>query len=133
MALGNNKLFEIRLKGINRGNLARNCSPGVTYVVATSMDKAYNAMRILYGSDPDYTDAKDFELDSIKLVASETNPNRCGTDTYKLVLADDFFNKFTTNTGFDVKALKEFIEQEKEENADDEDTKDADSDEEETV
>ncbi len=112
MGLGNNKLFEIRVKGINRGNLARNCSPGVTYVVSSSMDKAYNAVCILYGCDPNYTDVKDFELESIKLVADESNPNTCLTDTYKLIMADDFFNKFTVNGNLDIDAVKDFVEKE---------------------
>ena len=116
MGLGNNKLFEIKVKGINRGNLARNSSPGVTYVVSTSMDKAYNAVCILYGCDPNYTDVKDFELESIKLVADESNPNTCLTDTYKLIMADDFFKRFTNDNKLDIKAIKEFVEQENEEN-----------------
>lgn len=123
MGLGNNKLFEIRVKGINRGNLARNCSPGVTYVVSSSMDKAYNAVCILYGCDPNYTDVKDFELESIKLVADESNPNTCLTDTYKLIMADDFFNKFTVNGNLDIDAVKDFVEKENLENdTDDSDT-----------
>ena len=131
MALGNNKLFEIRVKGINRGNLARNSSPGVTYVVSSSMDKAYNAMRMLYGSDSDYTDAKDFELESIKLIADEANPNSCETDTYKLILADKFFERFTKDKIVDIKAVADFVAKEKEENGieSDEDTDDEDYDE----
>lgn len=123
MGLGNNKLFEIRVKGINRGNLARNCSPGVTYVVSSSMDKAYNAVCILYGCDPNYTDVKDFELESIKLVADESNPNTCLTDTYKLIMADDFFDKFTVNGNLDIDAVKDFVEKEDlENNTDNSDT-----------
>ena len=114
--MGNNKLFEIRVKGINRGNLARNSSPGVTYVVSSSMDKAYNAMRMLYGSDSDYTDAKDFELESIRLVADESNPNTCETDTYKLILADKFFEMFSKDKIVDIKAVADFVAKEKEEN-----------------
>ena len=116
MGMGNNKLFEIRVKGINRGNLARNSSPGVTYVVSSSMDKAYNAMRMLYGSDSDYTDAKDFELESIRLVADESNPNTCETDTYKLILADKFFEMFSKDKIIDIKAVADFVAKEKEEN-----------------
>ena len=116
MGMGNNKLFEIRVKGINRGNLARNSSPGVTYVVSSSMDKAYNAMRMLYGSDSDYTDAKDFELESIRLVADESNPNTCETDTYKLILADKFFEMFSKDKIVDIKAVADFVAKEKEEN-----------------
>ena len=123
MGLGNNKLFEMRVKGINRGNLARNCSPGVTYVVSSSMDKAYNAVCILYGCDPNYTDVKDFELESIKLVADESNPNTCLTDTYKLIMADDFFDKFTVNGNLDIDAVKDFVEKEDlENNTDNSDT-----------
>ena len=130
MGMGNNKLFEIRVKGVNRGNLARNCSPGVTYVISSSMDKAYNAMRMLYGSDSDYTDAKDFELESIKLIADEANPNSCETDTYKLILADKFFEMFTKNKVIDIDAVADFVAKEKEENGisndeDDEDTDDS--------
>ena len=128
MGLGNNKLFEIKVKGINRGNLARNSSPGVTYVVSTSMDKAYNAVCILYGCDPNYTDVKDFELESIKLVADESNPNTCLTDTYKLIMADDFFKRFTHNNTLDIKAIKEFVEQENEENGTNIDKDDDDDD-----
>lgn len=116
MGMGNNKLFEIRVKGINRGNLARNSSPGVTYVVSSSMDKAYNAMRMLYGSDSDYTDAKDFELESIRLVADESNPNTCETDTYKLILADKFFEMFSKDKIIDIKSVADFVAKEKEEN-----------------
>ena len=128
MGLGNNKLFEIKVKGINRGNLARNSSPGVTYVVSSSMDKAYNAICILYGSDPNYTDIKDFELESIKLIADQSNPNTCLTDTYKLIMADDFFERFTHNNTLDIKAVEEFVEQENEENDTDMDENDDDDD-----
>ena len=128
MGLGNNKLFEIKVKGINRGNLARNSSPGVTYVVSPSMDKAYNAVCILYGCDPNYTDVKDFELESIKLVADESNPNTCLTDTYKLIMADDFFKRFTNDNKLDIKAIKEFVEQENEENGTNIDKDDDDDD-----
>lgn len=119
MSLGNNKLFEIRLKGINRGNFARNCSPGVIYVVAKSMDKAYNSICLIYGSDPQYTDIKDFELDSIRLVADESNPNTCLTDTYKLIMADNFYDTYTIDGKIDLNALKEDIEKENEENLSD--------------
>lgn len=136
MALGNNKLFEIRIKGINRGTFARNCSPGITYVVASSMDKAYNTLRLLYGSDPDYIgNAKDFELDSIKLIADEANPNECETDTYKLIMADSFFERFVKDKVVDVNAISEFLKQEKEqqnkerlENDEDNENKDLEED-----
>ena len=137
MGMGNNKLFEIRVKGINRGNLARNSSPGVTYVVSSSMDKAYNAMRMLYGSDSDYTDAKDFELESIRLVADESNPNTCETDTYKLILADKFFEMFSKDKIIDIKAVADFVAKEKEENGisdnDDEEEEDDNNDDPEVV
>ena len=116
MGLGNNKLFAIRLKGVCHGNLADNCSPGLTYVVAKSMDKAYNAVRLLYGSDPNYEGkSKDFELDTIVLVADESNPNSCDSDSFKLIIADDFFNKFKTNDNkIDLEAIKDFVEDENE-------------------
>ena len=87
------------------------------------MDKAYNAVCILYGCDPNYTDVKDFELESIKLVADESNPNTCLTDTYKLIMADDFFDKFTVNGNLDIDAVKDFVEKEDlENNTDNSDT-----------
>ena len=112
MSLGKQKLFEIRLKGINRGNLARNSSPGVTYVVSTSIDKAYNAICLLYGNDPNYTDIKDFELESVKLIADESNPNTCLSDSYKLIVADDFYDKFSNGNQIDIDAIKDFIQEE---------------------
>ena len=121
MALGNNKLFRIKVKGINRGNLARNSSPGVTYIVSSSMDKAYNALCILYGSDPNYTDIKDFELETIELIADESNPNTCLTDTYKLIMADSFFERFTVNNKLDIQAVKDFVENENSINNNDKD------------
>lgn len=133
MALGNNKLFRIKVKGINRGNLARNSSPGVTYIVSSSMDKAYNALCILYGSDPNYTDIKDFELETIELVADESNPNTCLTDTYKLIMADNFFERFTVNNKLDIQAVKDFVENENSINNNDKDDEDDDTELEENV
>lgn len=133
MALGNNKLFRIKVKGINRGNLARNSSPGVTYIVSSSMDKAYNALCILYGSDPNYTDIKDFELETIELVADESNPNTCLTDTYKLIMADNFFERFTVNNKLDIQAVKDFVENENAIINNNEDDKDDDTELEENV
>jgi hypothetical protein len=133
MALGNNKLFRIKVKGINRGNLARNSSPGVTYIVSSSMDKAYNALCILYGSDPNYTDIKDFELETIELVADESNPNTCLTDTYKLIMADNFFERFTVNNKLDIQAVKDFVENENTIINNEDDDKDDDTELEENV
>ena len=116
MGLGNRKLFAVRLKGVCHGNLADNCSPGLTYVVSTSMDKAYNAVCLLYGSDPNFEGKrKDFELDTIVLVADESNPNSCESDSFKLIMADDFFNKFKSdNNKIDLDAIKDFVEDENE-------------------
>lgn len=83
--MGNNKLFKITVKGVKTGKFARNASPGVTYVVAKSIDKAYNAVLLNYGKDGSLGNKADFELDTIQLVASESSPNECDSDTYKLI------------------------------------------------
>ena len=83
--MGNNKLFKITVKGVKTGKFARNASPGVTYVVAKSIDKAYNAVLLNYGKDGNLGNKSDFELDTIQLVASEGSPNECDSDTYKLI------------------------------------------------
>lgn len=83
--MGNNKLFKITVKGVKTGKFARNASPGVTYVVAKSIDKAYNAVLLNYGKDGSLGNKTDFELDTIQLVASESSPNECDSDTYKLI------------------------------------------------
>ena len=83
--MGNNKLFKITVKGVKTGKFARNASPGVTYVVAKSIDKAYNAVLLNYGKDNSLGNKTDFELDTIQLVASESSPNECDSDTYKLI------------------------------------------------
>lgn len=128
MAFGNNKLFKVRLKGINRGNFARNSSPGTLYIVAKSMDKAYNSVCLIYGSDPNYDDIKDFELDTIELVADESNPNTCLTDSYKLIMADDFYTKYVPNGIPDISAIKEIINEETENETDTDTDDDIDED-----
>jgi hypothetical protein len=127
MAFGNNKLFKVRLKGISRGNFARNSSPGTLYIVAKSMDKAYNSICLIYGSDPNYDDIKDFELDTIELVADESNPNTCLTDSYKLIMADDFYTKYVPNGIPDISAIKENIDKETENETDTDNGIDEDS------
>jgi hypothetical protein len=127
MAFGNNKLFKVRLKGISRGNFARNSSPGTLYIVAKSMDKAYNSVCLIYGSDPNYDDIKDFELDTIELVADESNPNTCLTDSYKLIMADDFYTKYVPNGIPDISAIKENIDKETENETDTDNGIDEDS------
>ena len=122
MSLGNHKLFEVRVKGVKHGNFARNSSPGTIYVVSKSMDKAYNAIMLLYGNDPNYADCVgDFALDEIRLVADESNPNTCESETYKLMMADDFFDKFSSKDKIDIDAIKKFVEEENKLNDSEED------------
>lgn len=85
-----NKLYRITVKGVRSGKFARNASPGITYVVATSIDKAYNAVLLNYGKDNSLGTKADFELDTVQLVASESAPNQCEADTYKLITNDSW-------------------------------------------
>lgn len=85
-----NKLYKVTVKGVKSGKFARNASPGVTYVVASSIDKAYNAVLLNYGKDNSLGTKADFELDTIQLVASESAPNQCESDTYKLITNDSW-------------------------------------------
>ncbi len=85
------KLYRIELKGVKAGNLPKNCSPGVTYVIAPSMDVAHMALISSYKKEAEtneelYLDS--IEIDTLEVVASEET--LCGNPNfYKLV---DFRN-----------------------------------------
>lgn len=81
------KLYRIELKGVKAGNLPKNCSPGVTYVIAPSMDVAHMALISSYKKESEtneelYLDS--IEIDTLEVVASEET--LCGNPNfYKLV------------------------------------------------
>ena len=81
------KLYRIELKGVKAGNLPKNCSPGVTYVIAPSMDVAHMALISSYKKEAEtneelYLDS--IEIDTLEVVASEET--LCGNPNfYKLV------------------------------------------------
>jgi hypothetical protein len=90
------KLYRIELKGVKAGNLPKNCSPGITYVIAPSMDAAHMALISSYKKETESTGElflDSVEIDTLEVIASEettcNNPN-----FYKLV---DYRNAMSNN------------------------------------
>jgi hypothetical protein len=80
------KLYKIETNATLNGTFATNCSPGVTYVIAPSMDMAHVALINSYKNELDNGSIQLSELDinNLTIIANETTelftPN-----TYRLV------------------------------------------------
>ena len=80
------KLYKIETNATLNGTFAINCSPGVTYVVAPSMDMAHVALINSYKKELDNGSIKLSELDinNLTIVAAE-NTELFMPNTYRLV------------------------------------------------
>ena len=80
------KLYKIETNATLNGTFATNCSPGVTYVVAPSMDMAHVALINSYKNELDNGSIKLSELDinNLIIVATE-NTELFMPNTYRLV------------------------------------------------
>lgn len=80
------KLYKIETNATLNGTFAINCSPGVTYVVAPSMDMAHVALINSYKNELDNGSIKLSELDinNLTIVATE-NTELFMSNTYRLV------------------------------------------------
>lgn len=80
------KLYKIETNATLNGTFATNCSPGVTYVVAPSMDMAHVALINSYKNELDNGSIKLSELDinNLTIVATE-NTELFMSNTYRLV------------------------------------------------
>ena len=85
------KLYKIELKGVKSGELAKNSSPGTTYVIAPTMDSAHMALINAYRTSGTL-DVNSLEIDNLEIIASEdTNINT--PNFYKLaVLGNIVYN-----------------------------------------
>lgn len=73
------KLYRVKLRG--RLNSYGSVDYGLSYVVASSMDSAYNLVRASLEAE-DIGFAKERELESIELLAEKTSYPNCNTRLY---------------------------------------------------